>query len=224
MGWSQSVVISQLIVQKILLSDSGLPIKEQIKEGSSHSNFECRFGRYIDEISLIGWNRREVRKLYYPIFGALTRHSVSPKPSKRKRPTTKPVKVLGLEVHSQGTVQVVQEKMNALLGITHQMIQAHIWNANKLKQVLGSRKWFLFLNKPVMSVLHKCYELSTCDKHIVLASLEAKHEFMILTSLAPLLHAFFYQRKLSFHAVHRCLYRIIYRPSRLAPMTNTYIF
>ena len=57
-GWSHSVVISQLIVEQILFKDANLPAEWEIKEGSSRTNMECRFGRYIDDIFMIGWNKK----------------------------------------------------------------------------------------------------------------------------------------------------------------------
>lgn len=78
LGWSHSVVISQLIVEQIVFADAVLPTDADIKEYNSRSDLECRFGRYVDDIVLIECNERVGRNCMI----GLTPHNLPPKPSK----------------------------------------------------------------------------------------------------------------------------------------------
>ena len=88
----------------------------------------CRFGRYIDDILVLGWDRRSVRRLYDRIMSALRRHDLPPKKRKCHPPTTDPVTVLGLEIHSSGQIEADSEKLRHLMGVTRKLLAEHVWS------------------------------------------------------------------------------------------------
>ena len=153
MGWSHSVLVSQKIVEHILLEDAGIPADLEVSMGSKRMDLACRFGRYIDDIFVLGWDRRRVRRLYDRIMSALRRHDLSPKERTCQPPTSDPVTALGLEIHSSGQVEADAEKLSHLMGVTRNLLQEHVWSVHVVQRVLGSWNWFLLLNRPVMSLL-----------------------------------------------------------------------
>ena len=138
MGWSHSVLVSQKIVEHILLEDAGIPADLEVSMGSKRMDLACRFGRYIDDIFVLGWDRRGVRQLYDRIMSALRRHDLSPKERKCQPPTSDPVTALGLEIHSSGQVEADAESSSHLMGVTRNLLQEYVWSVHVVQRVLGS--------------------------------------------------------------------------------------
>lgn len=189
MGWSHSVFVTQKIVEHLLFDEGEIDRKLEINMGSARKDLRCRIGRYIDDIFILGWDKNKVRRTYDRVYSCLARHGLPPKPKKCQEPTTDPVEVLGLELRSNGCIEVQASKMKKLIGFTRALLRQHVWSVHTLQRLLGSWNWFLLLNRPIMSVIQKCYDLSCSKKRAIVAHNHAKNELRSLLSLVPLLHA-----------------------------------
>lgn len=190
MGWSHSVTISQAVHGEPSFSDASLSEKSKIKEGNSRTDVACRFGRYIDDFFVFGTNKRNVMRTYDKVWSAFEQTGLPPKRTNCERQQKKTsTTILGIEFNSKGSLEPSREKLTKLLSETEKMFGNTIWNVGTLQALLRCWNWFLLLARLAMSVLLKCYELTSSEKEYVKAHRDAELELRLLLALSSLIHS-----------------------------------
>lgn len=99
------------------------------------------------------------------------------------------VEVLGIEVHQNGVLRPIQEKLARLVAFTIAFAKRRKWRTHDLQCVLGRWAWVLLLQRPLFSVLGAAYRDVHRNGDTIKPSSQARQELLTLAALSPLINA-----------------------------------
>lgn len=157
MVWYHTVIISQAIHGELLFSEVSLSEKMELKERDLRTELRRRLGRYIENFSFLGTEKRKMMRTYHRVWGEFEQVELSPKPSKSELPhKDKKGTILGIEFHWKGSLKPDHGMLANILSETPKALQFFLRNVGVLQEVLGCWNSFLLLARAAISVLQNC--------------------------------------------------------------------
>jgi hypothetical protein len=195
MGWSHSVVVAQLIHERIVagagLFTDAAPLT-RLTDGSVGDGVS-RVQVYIDDVVFYGTDRQAVEALQARYIDAIGRSGLTVKPSKTiPARASPPVKCVGVEVDGDRlTAGVAAGELHALIRDTHVLLTRVTTDHHELSSIVGSWNWALTVRRSSMCVFQNVYSFISALGQVQGRRLRvwpsAREELMAACDLAPLL-------------------------------------
>lgn len=203
MGFSHAVYLAQSIHCHVLYSHPACPLRpsDNLLSLSSPlvSTDRVHHGICIDDVFLFSSSQSLCESSFDGILSAYRSAGFVVKPSKLVRPTTKPVKVIGLEVDPQDksgpsqsavSVSLTTEAKVELMRATWAVLIQGYATANTMSRLIGKWTWLLLIRRPALSVLQHVYTFILHSRRLnrrFTLWRSVRTELMQLLSLLPLL-------------------------------------
>jgi hypothetical protein len=196
MGWSHSVLIAQLIHERILYYSPDPVQPPPLLESANVLNIVHPMlvnpvhAVYIDDVVIIGpaSAATAIKQQYSDCLAAYQRCGLPVKPEKCKEPADDTVTALGVEVTGDGSIRVSPERLIKTITATLHLLNKTEVSGRALSIVLGSWTWCVLVRRPMFSVLKYVYKFINAQG-MTPAPLwnDVRRELMVLVGLAPLL-------------------------------------
>ena len=192
MGWSHSVVIAQKI-HRHLLSESSLQSDKEIRHGNTNLIEDYRFGGYIDDFFIFGYDPAKVKQGYHEVYSLFEAKNLPPKPSKVEPPSLLTKPILGIDVTQEAVFEPNMSKLKELIATTRSLCNNKYVSLKKLETVLGQWNWFALLQRSAFALLYEAYlcltEAKEKQRTLIRITERLRSEFLGLVSISPLLYS-----------------------------------
>jgi hypothetical protein len=196
MGWSHSVLIAQLIHERLLYcspdptwsppmseSDNVLNVADPLLVRPVHAV-------YIDDLVIMGPASASaaIKHQYAACLATYERWGLPVKPEKCKEPADDTVTALGVQITGDGSIQVTPDRLAKVIAATLHLLNKTKVSGRALSIVLGSWTWCILVRRPMFSVLKNVYGFINTHG-LIPAPLwnDVRRELIMLIALAPLL-------------------------------------
>jgi hypothetical protein len=193
MGWSHSVAIAQTAHEHMLYSTGALLPADSVVRMQSPlvSASRAIHGIEIDDWFIFSLSRELAAAQLDRVLHAYAAFGFVVKQSKVVRPTSAPVKVLGLSIEgSQARISLPPDSQAALIRGTLATLRADVVTGISLSRLLGHWTWVLLLRRPALAALQHAYrycETARWRRFTLWPCV--RRELATLLSLLPLLTA-----------------------------------
>ncbi|MCW3101501.1 MAG: symbB [Chthonomonadaceae bacterium] len=190
MGWSHSVLVAQLVHERVMYQGPNAPlyVSDNVLCCSSPVINRCLHFAYIDDLCFISPHQDAAAHLQQLMLKTYAANNLKPKMSKLVLPTAAPVDLLGLQIHGNilitSTNHVVSLKRS-----THSILTTGSASGRQLSQLIGKWIWVLLLRRPALAVLQHCYRfIEIADTRTFQLWPSVIRELNVLLGLLPLLY------------------------------------
>ncbi len=193
MGWSHSVAIAQTAHEHMLYSTGALQPGDSIVRMQSPQVTAARalHGIEIDDFFLFSLSQSLAEAQLDRVLRAYAAFGFVVKQSKVVRPTSVPVKVLGLSIDgARARIALPVDSQAALVRGTQAALCADVVTGISLSRLLGHWTWVLLLRRPALAALQHVYrycETARWRRFTLWPSV--RRELETLLALLPLLTA-----------------------------------
>jgi hypothetical protein len=159
MGWSHSVLIAQLVHERVMYLGPQAPLRlsDSVLRCISPLIDRCLHLGYIDDLCFISCDRELAHHCLNLMLLAYQFHGLEPKVSKMVLPTSDPVDLLGVQVHGD-ILTISSDYISSLVQMTMSVLQLGVVvSGRQMARVVGKWTWVLLLRRPALSCIQHAY-------------------------------------------------------------------
>ena len=193
MGFSHAVLIAQSGHLHVVYSSGALRPEDSILELAEPSVPSLRplHGIIIDDFFQFSRNRKAAEYQFNRVLEAYRAIGFIVKDSKVVRPTSNPIKVIGLEICGlTSTVALSPESQFALMQTTISALRRGHMTGTEMSHLIGKWTWCMLVRRASLSILQQVYQfIAKARRRRFTIWPSVRRELWMLLGILPLLHA-----------------------------------
>lgn len=189
MGWSHSPYLAQQVHEHLLNTRTSLRASDRITSSTDRFVDRTRHAVYLDDLNLLGHDRRHVSQLQEEYLGAVMHSGLLVKWSKVVYPSADGVEVIGMEVDGHDhTIGLSAPKLAALVTETKTMLRRGYATGLELARLVGKWTWAMLARRPALAAFNAVYRFSqVAGARLFTLWPTVRRELQVAECLAPLL-------------------------------------
>jgi hypothetical protein len=193
MGFSHAVFIAQHIHEHVVYSSGALNPQHSVLQLTSPvvSASHPTHAIIIDDMFELSLDQAVAVRAMQRSLAAYRAAGFVVKLSKVVMPTSKPVKVIGFEIHgATGTIALPNDSQRSLVLATLAAIHRPTLSGIALAHLIGRWTWVMMLRRPCLAILQQVYRYCQCaQRRLFTVWPSVRRELLTLLSVLPLLTA-----------------------------------